>query len=125
MKKLILFFVLFGCYEKYKEFKTLEKDNIKITILTQTGNFKIGNNQIKITIKPNENLIKEMFLYMPPTGKNDEKKIYAKLRNVNNGTYEGNLEINEKGIWDLVIILIDGSAISERIPIGDYDKFGF
>jgi|GEM_PF-1631159 len=125
MKKLILFFVLFGCYEKYKEFKTFEKDNIKITILTQTGNFKIGDNQVKIIIKPKENLIKELFLYMPPTGKNDEKRIYAKLKSLSNGIYEGNLEIKEKGIWDLVIILSDGSAISERIPIGDYDKFGF
>ncbi len=120
-----MLFVIFGCYEKYKEFKTLEKDNIKITILTQSGNFKIGNNQVKVIIKPNENLIKELFLYMPPTGKNDERRVYAKLKNINNGVYEGSLEINEKGIWDLVIILTDGSAISERIPIGDYDKFGF
>lgn len=125
MKKLILLLILFGCYEKYREFKTFEKDNIKIIILTQSGNFKIGNNQIKVIIKPNENLLKELFLYMPPTGKNDEKRIYAKLKNFKEGIYEGNLEISEKGIWDLVIILNDGTAISERIPIGDYDKFGF
>jgi hypothetical protein len=108
-----------------KSLKHWRKITLKLLSLTQTGNFKIGDNQVKIIIKPKENLITELFLYMPPTGKNDEKRIYAKLKSLSDGIYEGNLEIKEKGIWDLVIILSDGSAISERILIGDYDKFGF
>jgi len=126
VKKTIIFIIfLFSCVPKYKEFKTFQKDNIKISILTETGNFKIGNNNIQVIVNPKENLIKEVFLYMPPTNETPEKRILAKIQLKKDGLYEGYINISEKGIWDFVIILNDGSVISERIPIGNYEQFGF
>ncbi len=125
MKKILFLIMLVGCAPTYKEFKTLQKENIKITILTKTKNLKLGENEIKVIVEPKQNIVKELFLYMPPVDNEPEKRIFAKLGNEKEGIYKGSIKIDKKGIWDLVIILNDGSAISERIPIGEYDKFGF
>ncbi|MEO0197251.1 MAG: hypothetical protein ABIL78_05005 [candidate division WOR-3 bacterium] len=125
MKKFIFLILLVACAPKYKEFKTLQKEDVKITILTQSGNLKLGMNEIQILINPKENLLKEIFLYMPPVNDKPERRILADIKNVKNGIYEGKIEVNERGIWDLVIILNDNSVISERIPIGENDLFGF
>ncbi len=125
MKKILFLLMLVGCTPTYKEFKTLQKENIKITILSKTKNLKLGENEIKVIVEPKQDVIKELFLYMPPLDNKPEKRIIASLKNEKEGVYKGFVRVDEKGIWDLVIILSDGSAISERIPIGEYDKFGF
>ncbi|MEO0203115.1 MAG: hypothetical protein ABIL37_05295 [candidate division WOR-3 bacterium] len=126
MRNLVfLFILLISCAPKYKVFKSFQKDSLKITILTQSGNLKLGTNEIQVIVNPKENIIKEIFLYMPPINDKPERRILTKLKNTKEGIYEGSISITERGIWDLVIVLSDNSLISERIPIGENDLFGF
>lgn len=125
IKNLIFLVLVLSCIPQYKNFKVLQKEEIKVSILTETGNIKIGDNKFQIIVEPRENIIKEVFLYMPPTNSNDEKRIVAKIEYKNNGIYEGSIEVKERGVWDFVIILKDGSSLSENIPIGMQNEFGF
>jgi hypothetical protein len=123
VRKFIVLLLAISCSPQYKFFKSFEKNNVKIDILTDSGRIKVGENKLKVVVEPKTVKIKEVFLYMPPNLNEDEKRIPLKVGNQTDGTYEGYLRVDEKGVWDLVIILNDGSAISERIPIGIEKSF--
>ncbi len=94
------FFFIKGRDSTYKEVITFEQKGIKITILSADGKIKRGHNKIKILTDPPKKL-KEFYFYMPPMPGMDEMRDVARLKEVSEGTYEGDLRLSMEGPWQI------------------------
>ncbi len=102
----ILLFV-FGCGgDSYKEVVSLEKQGVKVTILSSDGKIKTGNNKIKVVVEPPKE-IRELYFYMPPMPGMDEMRDTAVLRKVEEGVYQGELKISMDGPWQIRVVFAD------------------
>jgi len=107
----VLFFV--GKGKTYREVVHLEREGVRVVILSSDGKIETGNNRIEVRVEPPREL-KELYFYMPPMPGMDEMRDAAVLEEVEPGKYRGSLRVSMDGPWQIRVVL-DGVLLTKDV----------
>ena len=106
-------FYLKGGGPSYKEVITFKKGDITVRLLSSDGKIKSGGNRIRVEVQPPAPL-KEFYFYMPPMPGMDEMRDVASLEEVEEGVYEGTLNISMDGPWQIRAVF-ENTMVAEDV----------
>ena len=108
-----LFFLLRGGGALYREVITIKKGDVTVRLLSKDGKIKSGGNKIRVEVSPPAPL-KEFYFYMPPMPGMDEMRDVASLEEVEEGVYEGSINISMDGPWQIRAVF-DNVTVAEDV----------
>ncbi len=106
-------FYLRGGGPSYREVITLKKGDITVRLLSSDGKIKSGGNRIRVEVEPPVPL-REFYFYMPPMPGMDEMRDVASLEEVEEGIYEGTLNISMDGPWQIRAVF-ENTMVAEDV----------